>query len=352
MSNTNLHDSIVSFLVEKFPEINVDMTTPIVNFVKADSPGPLQFYIDSFVSMLEDALHVTMPDNVFDDLVLAAPSSQPITLGQAMPHLIQMVQSEVVTVPETVADPVANFEDTQIELPVLELVLEQPAVTQEQPALAAWPFPTDSANEEIDINLDENTNTTAVEEGSIITPASAWPFPIGEAPVYTLSNPVEQTDPLASELVSEIKLEESSVADTQAGVATTPVEIEVNAHAINAAYHYALKYKLEAVLSVLDTIFLEINLPAKPTKKRVKKALKSIQKGTVAPFESVTRYTLGEPSFDISPVNYKATQAAFKYALKYDLEEVLEVLDAIFTDLELSKKKSRKVIKKSLKALR
>lgn len=351
MSNTNLHESIVSFLVEKFPEINVDITTPIVNFINADSPGPLQFYIDSFVSMLEDALHVTMPDSVFDDLVLAVPANQPITLGQAMPHLMQMVQSEVVTVTE----PVADFADAQIELPVLELVLEQPVAVIEQttePVLAAWPFPTDSPEEEIDINLDENANASAVEGISGLTPASAWPFPVGEIPVYTLSEPIEQTDPLASDLVSDIKLEESSVADTQAGVATTPVEIEVNAYAINSAYHYALKYKLEAVLNVLDAIFLEINLPAKPTKKRVKKALKSIQNGTVAPFESVTRYTLGEPSFDTTPVNYKATEAAFKYALKYDLEPVLEVLDAIFTDLELSKKKSRKVVKKSLKALR
>lgn len=333
MTNINLHDTIVSLLQEKFPHIPVDMTTPVPAFINSESPGPLQFYIDTFISLIEDSLQVSMPDSVFDELVAAAPAGQPLTLGQAMPYLLRVEFPVSAEAPE----PAPSFEDTQIELPILDVVVETPVET---PLLAAWPFPTDSDDVEASAAVDIDLNATLEPVGDIvIPPASAWPFPVGAQPAVAEPNQTTQ----AAEPLQESSAEDQAESDD--------AEFDVNPFAITAAYKYALKYDLEHVLNVLDAMFLDTQLSEKKTHKRVKKVLKAMRDQKDAPYSSVN--TLSVPNLDdMYEVNIFAIDASFKFALKYDLEEVLEVLDAIFIDVNLSEKKSKKVVKKALKALR
>lgn len=364
MTNPNLQASIVSFLTEKYPQVSIDMTTPITNFVVEPTHGPLQFYIDTFVALLEDGLNLVMPDSVFDDLVLSAPTGLPLTLGQAMPYLVQMISTDSVesvdvevadaSSSEVVVDHVAEFADTQIEFPkfpTLDLVIEEPVSTEpvsSQPA-SAWPFPIDLPAPEVpEVQVQpedgEVVSSSATTTGRISS-AQAWPFAIHSDPVHVLSNP----DEAVSTNTYVVATENSS---QEAEVNSDSVEQLINEHAARLAYHYAFKYDVEAVLNVLDAIFIDLDSSEKKSKKIVKKSLKALRDEVQAP--SRDRNSLAVPLFDEDVIEFNtfAFEAAYKYSLKYDLDAVLEVLEAIFEDVELSKKKSKKIVKKALKELR
>lgn len=361
MTNPNLQTAIVSFLTEKYPQVSIDMTTPITNFVTEPTQGPLQFYIDTFVALLEDGLSVVMPDSVFDDLVLYAPAGQPLTLGQAMPYLVQMTSTDSVesvdvdvteaSSAEVAAAPVADFADTQIEFPkfpTLDLVIDEPVGTEPaslQPA-SAWPFPIDTPAPEVQIQPEDGevVSSSATTTGRISS-AQAWPFAIHSDPVHVLSNPEESVS-----TNTYIVATESSSQEAEAN--SDSVEQTINDHAARLAYHYAFKYDVEAVLNVLDAIFIDLDSSEKKSKKIVKKSLKALRDEVQAP--SRDRNSLAVPLFDEDVIEFNtfALEAAYKYSLKYDLDAVLEVLEAIFEDVELFKKKSKKIVKKALKELR
>lgn len=360
MTNPNLQTAIVSFLTEKYPQVSIDMTTPITNFVGEPTQGPLQFYIDTFVALLEDGLSVVMPDSVFDDLVLYAPAGQPLTLGQAMPYLVQMTSTDSVesvdvdvteaSSAEVAAAPVADFADTEIEFPkfpTLDLVIDETVSTEpvsSQPA-SAWPFPIDPPAPEVsEVQArpedGEVVSSSATTTGRISS-AQAWPFAVHSDPVHVLSNPEESVSTNTYVVATENSSQESEESSNL-----------INDHSARAAYHYAFKYDLEAVLNVLDAIFIDLDSSDKKSKKIVKKSLKALRDEVQAP--SRDRNSLAVPLFDEDVIEFNtfALEAAYKYSLKYDLDAVLEVLEAIFEDVELSKKKSKKIVKKALKELR